>query len=636
MRIERHTYWRLPLVSYIFGANTQYRRLVLMDEEIVCAGIDLGTSNSALAVLVGGVPEIIPNKEGERLTPSVVAYRQEADGSVSLLVGRPARQQAHLNPMNTFASVKRFIGRQASELDDAELNRLPYRVEKAGNSLRIYCPLLNKLLAPEEISSQILRKLSQDATDYIGEGKKVEDVVITVPAYFGDSQRLATKDAGKIAGLNVLRVVNEPTAACLTWGLGKMETETALIFDLGGGTFDVSVMEVGEGVFEVLATSGDTELGGDDFDRLISDWIIKSFKEKEGVDLSEDPMALQRVVTAAEKVKVDLSSLSESGMDLPFLTSRNEEPLHLSMSVERSRFEEMCRGLVDRCRAPLQQALEDAEMTPDGIDQVVLVGGSTRIPIVSDLVEEVMGKPPVESVNPDEAVALGAALQAGVVKGVVKDVVLLDVVSMSLGIVVEGDMMARLIERNSPIPIDQSQVFSTAADNQSTVEIVVVQGERELATENKVLGRFMLTGIDPAPSGQPLIKVTFSVTVDGTLSVSAKDQKSGATKSVTIEGASTLTKEEIEAMLASAEKNAARDTEDIRKGVLMAGALGVTGKLSGTPGDGEKTKSLLRDLENARKAGDFDLMEDLLLRLCGMYPEAGILPSSYSAGRSAS
>lgn len=601
-------------------------------EEIVCAGIDLGTSNSAIAVLFGSVPEIIPNKEGERLTPSVVAYRQETDGSVSLLVGRPARQQAHLNPTNTFASVKRFIGRQSSEFDGDELKRLPYRVEKAGNSLRIYCPLLDKMLAPEEISSQVLRKLSRDASEYIGEGKKIEDVVITVPAYFGDSQRQATKDAGKIAGLSILRIVNEPTAASIHWGLGKVETEIALIFDLGGGTFDVSIMEVGEGVFEVLATSGDTELGGDDFDRCISDWAIKSFEEKEGVDLTEDPMALQRVVTAAEKVKVDLSSLSESGMELPFLTSRNGEPLHLSMSLERAQFEQMCKGLVDRCRAPLKQAMEDAKMGPKDIGQVVLVGGSTRIPTVSELVEEVMGKPPVESVNPDEAVALGAALQAGVVKGVVKNVVLLDVVPISLGIVVEGSMMARLIERNSPIPIDQSQVFSTAADGQSTVEIVVVQGERELATENKILGRFMLTGIEPAPSGQPQIKVTFSVTVDGTLSVSAKDQKSGATKTITVEDASTLSKEEVEAMLESAEKNASRDTEDIRKGVLMSGAEGAAAKLNSVPDDdAEKKKSLLRDLENARKAQDLDLIEEILLGLCQTYPDAGILPGSYLA-----
>ena len=602
----------------------------------VCAGIDLGTSNSVLAILVNGVPEVVPNKEGERLTPSVVAYRQEVDGSVNMLVGRPARQQAHMNPENTFNSVKRFIGRQASELDDAELKRAPYRVDKVGSSLRVYCPLLDKLFAPEEISAQVMRKLSRDASERLG-GKSIKDVVITVPAYFGDSQRLATKDAGKIAGLNVLRILNEPTGASLFWGLGKKETEVALIFDLGGGTFDVSIIEVGEGVFEVLATSGDTELGGDDFDRCIADWAMESFKREHNVDLAEDPMALQRVITASEKIKVDLSSLSESGMELPFIAKDAKGgSLHLSASLTREDFEGKCRDLITRCRAPLERALEDAKISPNGVGQTVLVGGSTRIPAVNRLVEEVMGKPPVQSVNPDEAVALGAALQAGVVTGRVKNVVLLDVVPMSLGIVVEGGAMAKLIERNTPIPINQSQSFSTVADNQPTVEIVVVQGEREVGLSNKVLGRFVLTGIEPAPAGKPSIMVTFSVTVDGTLSVSAKDEKTGAETSIVVEEASTLSKEEVESMLKSAQENASRDSQDLRASALLSAASKASGKLGSVPeGDREEEKNdLLRALENARRAEDLSLVEEILLKLRDMYPGVGILPPEWvpSAG----
>ena len=505
-----------------------------------------------------------------------------------------------------------------------------------GNSLRIYCPLLNRFFAPEEISSQVLRKLSRDASERLG-GKEIKDVVITVPAYFGDSQRLATKDAGKIAGLNVLRILNEPTGASLQWGLGKTETEVALLFDLGGGTFDVSVIEVGEGVFEVLATSGDTELGGDDFDRCIAEWAMESFKRENGVDLAGDPMAVQRVITASEKVKVDLSSLSESGMELPFIaTDAKGESLHLSASLTREAFEEKCRTLLDRCRSPLRQALEDAKMSPNDIGQTVMVGGSTRMPAVTRLVEDEMGRPPVQSVNPDEAVALGAALQAGVVTGRVKNVVLLDVVPMSLGIVVEGGTMAKLIERNSPIPINQSQTFSTATDNQPTVEIVVVQGEREVGLSNKVLGRFVLTGIEPAPAGKPSIMVTFSVTVDGTLSVSAKDEKTGSETSIVVEEASTLSKEEVESMLESAEKNASRDNEDLRTSTLLSAASKASGKLSSVPaGDSEERKNdLLRELENARRAKDPNLVEELLLKLCDMYPEAGLLPPGWvpSAG----
>jgi molecular chaperone DnaK len=617
--------------------KSMVRRSPLMsDSKEVCAGIDLGTSNSVIAVLVNGKPEVIPNKEGDRLTPSVVAYRQEVDGSVSMLVGKPARQQAHLNPENTFASVKRFIGRQASELSDEELERPSYRVEKAGSSLRIYCPLLDRLFAPEEISSQVLRKISGDASDFLGGGREVKDVVITVPAYFGDSQRLATKDAGKIAGLNVLRILNEPTGASLVWGLGKAETQVALIFDLGGGTFDVSIVEVGEGVFEVLATSGDTELGGDDFDRCISDWMVSSFEKVHGVDLSKDPLAMQRVTTASEKMKVELSSLSQAGAELPFIADKGEESLHLSLQLTRESFENMCKDLLDRCRSPLEQALKDAKMTPDDINQVVTVGGSTRIPMVTRLVEEMMGRPPIESVNPDEAVAMGAALQSGVIKGEVSDVVLLDVVPISLGIVIEGNMMAKLIERNSPIPISQSQTFTTAADNQPTVEIVVVQGERELASANKILGRFLLTGIDPAPSGEPVIKVTFGVTVDGTLSVSAKDEKSGSRKEIVVEGASTLSKEEVDSMLESAERSASQDKEDLRTTLLMARALVAPEKLKEVTDpnrESEKT-DLLRNLENARRANDVSLVEEILLQLCTMYPQAGILPDSFLSERS--
>ena len=463
--------------------------------------------------------------------------------------------------------------------------------------------------------------------------KKIEDVVITVPAYFGDSQRLATKDAGKIAGLNVLRILNEPTGAALQWGLGKVALEKALIFDLGGGTFDVSIMEVGEGVFEVLATSGDTELGGDDFDRLISDLAVRTFEEEEGIDLAEHPMAMQRVITAAEKVKVDLSSLSESDMRLPFLITREGNPAHLSLSLTRKAFEEACGGLLERYRSPLESVLGDAELSPEDIGHVVMVGGSTRIPAVTRLVESIMGRPPTESVNPDEAVAMGAALQAGVLTGKVSDVVLLDVVPISLGIAVEGNAMAKLIERNSPIPISQSQVFTTVADNQPAVEIVVIQFDGGLVIRH-VLGNFILTGIDPAPGGEPVIKVTFGVTVDGTLSVSAKDEKSGAEKTVVIERASTLSEAEVASMLESAERNAGRDGKDLRKSALLSRARNAAERLASAGGDKPSAEkdALLRDLENARKAEDLALVEELLLRLDRMHPLAGVLPKGWERG----
>ena len=631
---EIEGYQRTRLSYGLSRGNFLRMELPSEEEDKLCAGIDLGTSNSVLALLVNGSPEVIPNREGDRLTPSVVAYRQEPDGSINMLVGRSARQQAQLNPENTFSSVKRFIGRQSSELSDSELERSPYAVRRAGNALRIYCPLLDKLFAPEEISAQVLRKLARDASEYSGKSKKIEDVVITVPAYFGDSQRLATKDAGKIAGLNVLRILNEPTGAALQWGLGKVALEKALIFDLGGGTFDVSIMEVGEGVFEVLATSGDTELGGDDFDRLISDLAVRTFEEEEGIDLAEHPMAMQRVITAAEKVKIDLSSLSESDMRLPFLITREGDPAHLSLSLTREAFEEACGGLLERCRSPLELALGDAKLSPEDIGHVVMVGGSTRIPAVTRLVESIMGRPPTESVNPDEAVAMGAALQAGVLTGKVSDVVLLDVVPISLGIAVEGNAMAKLIERNSPIPISQSQVFTTVADNQPTVEIVVIQGERSLAMENKILGNFVLTGIDPAPGGEPVIKVTFGVTVDGTLSVSAKDEKSGAEKTVVIERASTLSEAEVASMLESAERNAGRDGKDLRKSALLSRARNAAERLASAGGDEPSSEkdALLRDLDNARKAEDLALVEELLLRLDRMHPLAGVLPKGWEIG----
>jgi molecular chaperone DnaK len=517
-------------------------------------GIDLGTTNSVVAVMEGGKPEVITNAEGQRTTPSVVAYTKKGD----LLVGQIAKRQAVINPENTFYSVKRFIGRKTSEVTE-ELRQVSYKVIQTEDIIKLDCPALGKQFAAEEISSQVLRKLAEDATKYLGE--TVTQAVITVPAYFNDSQRQATKDAGKIAGLEVLRIINEPTAASLSYGLDKKDNETILVFDLGGGTFDVSILEVGDGVFEVLSTSGDTHLGGDDFDEKIVQWLVKEFNEAEGIDLTQDNQALQRLTEAAEKAKIELSNLTQAAINLPFISVTPEGPKHLEKDLTRAKFEELCADLIDRCETPIKNALKDAELNPDAIDQNVLVGGSTRIPAVQALVQKLLGKMPNQTVNPDEVVAVGAAVQAGVLGGEVKDILLLDVTPLSLGVETLGGITTKITPRNTIIPTKKSETFSTAVDNQPNVEIHVLQGERELAKDNKSLGTFRLDGIAPAARGVPQIEVTFDIDANGILSVTAKDKATNKQQSITITGASTLPKDEVERMVDEAEANAVNDKE---------------------------------------------------------------------------
>ena len=521
-------------------------------------GIDLGTTNSVVAVMEGGKPDVITNSDGQRTTPSIVAYTKKGD----LLVGQIAKRQAVINPENTFYSVKRFIGRKTSEVSD-ELVQVPYKVLQTEENIKLDCPALDKKFAAEEISAQVLRKLAEDATKYLGE--QVTQAVITVPAYFNDSQRQATKDAGKIAGLEVLRIINEPTAASLSYGLDKKDNETILVFDLGGGTFDVSILEVGDGVFEVLATSGDTRLGGDDFDEKIVQWLASEFEKEEGFDLTKDSQALQRLTEAAEKAKVELSTLSQASINLPFITVTESGPKHLEKELTRRKFEELCESLINRCETPIQEALKDADLTTDAIDQNVLVGGSTRIPAIQTLVEKILGKKPNQTVNPDEVVAVGAAVQAGVLGGEVKDILLLDVTPLSLGVETLGGVTTKIIRRNTIIPTKQSETFSTAVDNQPNVEIHVLQGEREFAKDNKSLGTFRLDGIASAPRGVPQIEVTFDIDANGILSVTAKDKATNKQQSITITGASTLEKDEVDRMVNEAEANATADSEKKEK-----------------------------------------------------------------------
>lgn len=515
-------------------------------------GIDLGTTNSCVAVMEGGKPTVIANAEGFRTTPSVVAYTKNGDR----LVGQIAKRQAVMNPENTFYSVKRFIGRRFDEVTH-EATEVSYKVLNVNGNVKLDCPALGKQFAPEEISAQVLRKLKEDASKYLGE--EVTQAVITVPAYFNDSQRQATKDAGKIAGLEVLRIINEPTAASLAYGLDKKANETILVFDLGGGTFDVSILEVGDGVFEVLATSGDTHLGGDDFDKKIVDYLAESFRAQEGIDLRKDRQALQRLTEAAEKAKIELSSVMQTEINLPFITATQDGPKHLDMTLTRAKFEELCSDLIDRCRVPVEQALRDAKLSKEQIDEVVLVGGSTRIPAIQELVKRLLGKDPNQSVNPDEVVAVGAAIQAGVLAGEVKDILLLDVTPLSLGVETLGGVMTKIIPRNTTIPTKKSEVFSTAVDGQTNVEIHVLQGEREMAADNKSLGTFRLDGIPPAPRGVPQIEVTFDIDANGILNVTARDKGTGKQQSISITGASTLPKDEVERMVREAEMNAAAD-----------------------------------------------------------------------------
>jgi len=516
-------------------------------------GIDLGTTNSVLAVMEGGKPTVIANAEGSRLTPSVVAFTKQGER----LVGQLARRQAVLNPENTVFSIKRFMGRRWEEVK-TERDRVPYQVVKGPrDGVRVRIPSVQKDFAPEEISAMILQKLKTDAESYLGE--KVEKAVITVPAYFNDAQRQATKDAGKIAGLEVLRIINEPTAASLAYGMDKKKNEVILVWDLGGGTFDVSILEVGDGVFEVKATAGDTHLGGDDYDERIVNWIAEEFQREHGIDLRKDRQALQRLLEAAEKAKCELSTVGETTISLPFITADQHGPKHLEMRLTRAKFEELTADLTERCIGPFRQALSDAGLSPEDIDEVILVGGATRMPCIQELVRRLTNKEPHRGVNPDEVVAVGAAIQAGVLAGEVKDMVLLDVTPLSLGIETLGGVMTRLIERNTTIPTRKSEIFTTAADGQTSVEIHVLQGEREFARDNRTLGRFRLDGIPPAPRGVPQIEVTFDIDANGILNVSAKDLATGTEQKITITGSTQLTKEEIDRMIKDAEKYAEED-----------------------------------------------------------------------------
>ncbi len=600
-------------------------------------GIDLGTTNSVVAVMEGGKPTVIPNAEGFRTTPSVIAYTKNGDR----LVGQIAKRQAVINPDNTFYSVKRFIGRKSDEVSE-ELKQVSYivKTDSQGN-IKLECPALKRDFAAEEMSAEVLRKLVDDASKYLGE--QVKQAVITVPAYFNDSQRQATKDSGKIAGLEVLRIINEPTAASLAYGLDKKNNETILVFDLGGGTFDVSVLEVGDGVFEVLSTAGDTHLGGDYFDDKIVKWLLSEFKNESGIDLKTDRQALQRLTEASEKAKVELSNLTQTEINLPFITATNTGPKHLERVLTRGKFEELCSSLIDRARTPVDNALKDAKLDSSKIDEVVLVGGSTRIPAVKDLVKKILGKDPNQTVNPDEVVAIGAAVQAGVLAGEVKDILLLDVTPLSLGVETLGGVTTRIIARNTTIPTKKSEVFSTAVDNQPNVEIHVLQGEREFARDNKSLGTFRLDGILPAPRGVPQIEVTFDIDANGILSVTAKDKGSGKEQSITITGASTLPNDEVERLVKESEQSASADKERREKVDLknQADSLCYQSekqveelKEKINPSDKENIMDLISKLRSAISNDSYDQIKSLSKNLQDSLMEVGKKVYSNTASNS--